>query len=512
MMKNTISSARRGSVLLLVLVAIAILSLAGYTFTELMLAERKAAEISGQKIQAQAAAESGVEYLKIFLAKTEETQNELGGSYDNSTAFRGLVADDASPKHRTRFTIVSPVVDSNGLIASGVRCGLQDESSRLNLKILMTAEKSKAGSARTMLLALPGMDELIADAILDWIDEDSEAREYGAETDVYASLATPYAPKNGPLQTIEELLLVQGVQPLLLFGSDANRNGRIDAGEPDPTSSIPNFDNADGSMNQGWASYLTLYSAEKNVTSEGAAKIDLNDDDLQKLYDSLSSSLGAETATFVVAYRQNGAYSGSGKASTGGTGELDMTKKSKTTLKTILDLVGAKTQVTFKGEKKATVLASPIADLAGAPNLLLQSFMDTCSVGSTPPVGRININQASKVVLMTIPGMTTDLADQIISKRILNPLEADTSRKYETWIMDEGIVDLKQMKEFYPYVTGGGSVFRAQVVGYFDEGGPAVRLEVVIDATKSPPSMVFWRDISHLGRGYSVEVLGTEAQ
>jgi DNA uptake protein ComE-like DNA-binding protein len=404
------------------------------------------------------------------------------------------------------------VVDSKGLIASGVRNGLQDESGRLNLKTLMTAEKAKAGSARTMLLALPGMTEQTADSILDWIDEDSEAREYGAEMDVYASLASPYAPRNGPFQTIEELLLVQGVQPLLLFGCDANRNGRIDAGEPDPSSSIPNFDNADGSMNPGWAAYLTLYSAEKNIASDGSAKIDLNGDDLQKLYDSLSSSLGAETATFVVAYRQNGAYSGASKASSGVTGELDMTKKSKTTFKTILDLVGAKTQVTFKGEKKATVLASPIADLAGAPNLILQGIMDTCSVGTAPPVGRININQAPKVVLMTIPGMTTDLADQIISKRIMDPQKADTSRKYETWIMDEGIVDLKQMKEFYPYVTGGGGVYRAQVVGYFDEGGPAVRLEVVIDATKSPPSMVFWRDISHLGRGYSVEVLGTEAQ
>jgi hypothetical protein len=78
--------------------------------------------------------------------------------------------------------------------------------------------------------------------------------------------------------------------------------------------------------------------------------------------------------------------------------------------------------------------------------------------------------------------------------------------------MDDGIVDLKTMKSLMPYVTCGGSVYRAQVVGYFEEGGAAARLEVVIDATSSPPQILFWRDISHLGRGFSVEMLGTQAQ
>ena len=35
----------------------------------------------------------------------------------------------------------------------------------------------------------------------------------------------PYAPRNGPLGSIEELLLVRGVTPALLFGADLNRNG-----------------------------------------------------------------------------------------------------------------------------------------------------------------------------------------------------------------------------------------------------------------------------------------------
>jgi type II secretory pathway component PulK len=510
------SSTRQGSILLLVLVVIAILSLAGYTFSELMLTERKATEISGQRIQAQAAAESGVQFTRIFLSKTQDAQNQLGGWYDNSTSFRGLVGDDENPRRRVRFTLVAPVVDDQGLLAGGVRYGLQDESCRLNLNTLLLAEKTKKGSARTILLALPGMTEQIADSILDWIDTDSDTREFGAEADVYATLTPPYAPKNGPLETIEELLLVQGVTPWLLFGCDANRNGLADPGEPDP-SSIPDVDNSDGSMNQGWAAYLTLYSMEKNLKPDGTPRIDLNGDDLQTLYDDLNTALGQPAATFIVAYRQNGPDTSKAKASPNATVEIDPKAKGAkpTKLKTILDLVGAKVSIKTTKNKQTTTttLASPFPDVPGATNTLLGPLMDNCTINSSPIVpGRININQAPKVVLLGIPGLAADQVDQIISRRILNPKDADSSRLYETWLMDEGIVTLAEMKALMPFVTGGGSVYRAQVIGYFDEGGPAARLEVVIDATATPPRVVFWRDISHLGRGYPVEILGTQAQ
>jgi len=51
-------------------------------------------------------------------------------------------------------------------------------------------------------------------------------------------------------------------------------------------------------------------------------------------------------------------------------------------------------------------------------------------------------------------------------------------------------------------------VYRAQVIGYYDDGRAASRLEVVLDATQQPASVLLWRDISHLGRGYSLETLG----
>jgi len=60
----------------------------------------------------------------------------------------------------------------------------------------------------------------IVDAIVDWIDEDDRESDYGAENSYYESLAKPYSCKNKPLEYIEELLLVRGVTPALLFGVD----------------------------------------------------------------------------------------------------------------------------------------------------------------------------------------------------------------------------------------------------------------------------------------------------
>ena len=60
-------------------------------------------------------------------------------------------------------------------------------------------------------------------------------------------------------------------------------------------------------MDHGWAAYLTLWSAESNLKSDGTAKINLNGSDLQKLYNDLKGILDDQQAKFIVAYRAHGA-------------------------------------------------------------------------------------------------------------------------------------------------------------------------------------------------------------
>jgi len=545
---------RRGVVLVLVLVVVVVLALAGFTFSELMLVEHKAADLSRRQAQARLCADSGLQMVRLFMAQPVETIDQLGGWYELAIADHPgvLVADSDAAVERGRFAVVAPTVDEAG--NRDVRFGLEDESARLNMMTLLETENSSPDAARQILLQLPNMTEDTADAILDWIDSDDQQREFGAEIDYYTDLDPPYAPRNGPLETVEELLLVRGVTPALLFGADANHNGIID---PDETAddALAGLDNSGGLMDRGWAAYLTLYSRETNLRPDGQPKIDLNSDDLEQLYTELEQVLGAEAAAFVVAYRQYGPYSGDRTGGQSEAPEIVFEKQAEHELESVLDLIGAKVEISTDGgpggsgqggpggsgppgggrppggggapgggpppgdsgqqdndEPESIILESPFRNTPGTMGSFLPKLLDNCTTDTRSVIpGRININQAPRVVLAGIPEMPPDAVEQILAQREPNPTGAEESRRHATWILDAGIVTLEQMKALLPYVTGGGSVYRAQIVGYFDGGGPSARIEALLDTTQQPPTVMFWRDLSHLGRGHTLDVLGTES-
>ncbi len=70
---------------------------------------------------------------------------------------------------------------------------------------------------------------------------------------------------------------------------------------------------------------------------------------------------------------------------------------------------------------------------------------------------------------------------------------------------------LKTMKSLLPFITAGGSVYRAQILGTFEGGGPTARLEVILDAGKSPTKLLFWKDMSRLPNGFPVETAAQQA-
>src|SRR4029077_20593203 len=105
---------------------------------------------------------------------------------------------------------------------------------------------------------------------------------------------------------IEELLLVKGVTPQLLFGSDLNRNGYQDPNEDTSTTTS-------GGVDRGWSAFLTIYSREQNLDANGLALTNLNDStvDLATMYDTLATNLGDDLAKFIIMYRQLGGTSSS---------------------------------------------------------------------------------------------------------------------------------------------------------------------------------------------------------
>jgi general secretion pathway protein K len=62
--------------------------------------------------------------------------------------------------------------------------------------------------------------EDLLDAVTDWLDPDDEVTHFGAENSYYMSLEKPYSCRNGPMQSIEELLLVKGITPEIFYGTE----------------------------------------------------------------------------------------------------------------------------------------------------------------------------------------------------------------------------------------------------------------------------------------------------
>jgi hypothetical protein len=145
----------------------------------------------------------------------------------------------------------------------------------------------------------------------------------------------------------------------------------------------------------------------------------------------------------------------------------------------------------------------------------MQDYMpklyDNLTVGTDPAVpGRVNINQAPRVVLQGLPGIEPLLVEQIISRRTPEKSPSMPAHNHPTWLVIEGLVELDEMKRLAPLLTCGGSVYRAECVGFYEAEGPAARLEVVLDGTKPVPAVRLRRDISELGPGQTLEILGGE--
>jgi general secretion pathway protein K len=96
-----------------------------------------------------------------------------------------------------------------------------DEESKLPIN-LMTQTQLKR------LMDLLGIDpsdgDVIVDSILDWREAGDLTRLNGAKTDYYQKLVPPYRAKGGPLDRVQELLMIRGVTPDIYNGTPGDES------------------------------------------------------------------------------------------------------------------------------------------------------------------------------------------------------------------------------------------------------------------------------------------------
>lgn len=524
---------RRGTVLLAVLVIVVLLALAAYQYSDLMLSEYKAVVNAHRAAQARAWADSGIHFAAAAISTPEVIASFNGNIFDNPDVFANIAIGDEGAGPLGRFALIAPPDPDSG--STGWRYGFTDEAGKINVNAFMKRDPS-GKELYEALLKLPNMTTEIAASIVDWLDADSETRQEGAENDYYSSEQLPYRCKNGPIDTIGELLLVKGVNVGVLYGNDLNGTGIQDPDEEaDPTLGFT----------RGLSAYLTAYGREPNTDKQGQALAYVNEADLQAYYEKVASDVSEDMAKFLILYRQYGASNSSGQQQSVAasinalTGALTITtkgsnKSSKTsTTKTIkgnlaawqpdfnkkanqkissfFDLVNAQVSIPGKTTKDdrgrsttgpSTVYDSPLKNKALQRELFTKLFEHMTIFEEADIPARININTAPREVLMAIPGITETDVEAILRGRPVYNATTTPDPVYDTpaWLLTEANLKTDTLKKLEKYVTTKSQVYRVQALGYADKGtGPTARIEAVIDTNNGRPRIVMWRDLTELG-------------
>lgn len=422
-----------GSVLIIVLwVTFGLVSMAIY-FAHSMNLEMRTAANRVAAVEAEQVANGAARYAALLLS-TMETNGVLPDP-SRYASEEGLVGSGAFwflGRGQERDRATTPVY------------GLVDEAARLNVNT----------ATREMLESLPAMTTELAGAIIDWRDADSDPTDSGAEDEVYQRLNPPRRAKNGRFETLEELRLVQGATPWVLFGEDANLNGILDPNENDGDLSPP-IDDRDGQLDAGILEYLTVYSRESAYRTNGEPKLNVAQPQAaQQLGEYLVEKLGQDRA-----------------------GQVRQRLVGAPPARSLLEFY-------LRSGLTASEFASVQFDLTTSTNAL---------------EGLVNVNTASETVLACIPGIGIEKAPSLVAYRIANPDKLG-SMAWVTEVLDEASV-----AQAGPFLTGVTSQYTADIVALGTHYRGLKRIRFTFDTTEGTPKIIQRRDLTHLGWALGAE-------
>lgn len=210
---------QRGIALILVLISVVVLAVLAAGFAYSMRVEVKLARNASSERELEWLGRSGVELARYVLGQqlmiAAEPYDALHQKWAGGPG--GLATSN------------SPLAD---LQLENVELG----GGRFSVKIVDCERRMNINLASEPMLqqalALAGMDaagaQTVVASIQDWIDPDDLTLISGAEKEYYEGGSPSYVPKNGPIDDLSEMLLINGVTPDLLWGA-ANTNRTLAA-------------------------------------------------------------------------------------------------------------------------------------------------------------------------------------------------------------------------------------------------------------------------------------------
>lgn len=223
-----------GIVLAIVLVLIFVMVTAVYAFQRRAIIDTTVATNRLRSAEAEALARGGLRVgaAVVFLTRLKEESNAEGPTSGEPGEPASNPAASFAPDELWANIGEFPLELEGGRT---LRITIEDEGARLNLNALVDQNgESSAGSdeeaeeylVRVIEYIIDGIDaptqdknydaRAIARNLLDYMDEDSDARRGGSEDDYYRNQDPPYSTRNGPFLSVGEIGLVEGVDPQLL--------------------------------------------------------------------------------------------------------------------------------------------------------------------------------------------------------------------------------------------------------------------------------------------------------
>lgn len=425
----------RGSILVgllwcLVLLSVVVLGVLHTASLDMMVSKNYS-----DRIQAHYLALAGVEKAKALLFqdakdRSRSGKNHSGELYSSPDNFRDVKLG------RGEFRVIRRGRQDEG---GGLIYGISDEESRMNLNEANVQQLGKLDNISPDIIA----------AIVDWRDADNAVTPGGAEAEYYLSLQPPYVPRNGPFQTIREMLMVRGVNTDVLFGSDGNQNGLIDFGANDDSGRAGDAGAVleDG----GWAAILTLDSSVKNLNAAGDDRVNVQTADEKTL--STVKGITPTIARAIVSYRG---------------------QKQLQSIADLLDVTASQNQGQNPLQPNNQG-GQPTGPTVIDENLL-QEMGDDISVSTDEDLaGAVNVNTASLAVLSSLPGISRELAQAIISYRASSGFFDNVA-----WLLKVPGMTRDIFKQVAPQVTVRSETFRIISEGKIGSSGTRQRLQVIV--------------------------------
>jgi len=407
-MKNS----SQASVLIVVMVLcfglVAITLLFGYR----MMIARRAADNNLAAQQAEQALEGGARYGVYLMTNVARP----GAMPDANTLESGsLEVGDAT------FWFIG--VPQGRDFSGEPTFGIVDEASKLNINT----------ASVEMLMGLPGMTSELATNIVAW-------RSAATGTDNAGVILSSSNAKFAPFETPEELILLTGTDTTLLYGRDLNLNHVLDPVESESDSRNEAF---------GLLEYVTVFSREPNVQSDGATPRVLVTGSTPALTALLTNAFGARRA-----------------------GELIRRAQTSGTVNSVL------------GFYIRSGMTEPEFEEV-APRL-------TAATGSSI-AGLVNANTASATVLACLPGIDPDNAAALVAAR------GQTSTQPATLAWVVPILGEENALLAGPYLTADSYQWSVDVAAVGRHGRGYRRALFILDNLSGTPRILYRRNLSHLG-------------